>query len=117
MGIEDFKNGTGSVLYARAKQILPGGAQLLGKRGRDVPPDLWPAYYSRASGCEVWDLDGRHYLTSPWWASAPDPRLRRPDVEKAVIDAVKSGPMCTLNPPRTCRWPSCCSSSTPGRTW
>ena len=62
MGIEDFKNGTGQRLYARAKQILPGGAQLLGKRAEMYLPDLWPAYYSRASGCEVWDLDGRHYL-------------------------------------------------------
>src|SRR4029079_14531843 len=57
MGIEDFKNGTGQRLYARAKQILPGGAQLLGKRAEMYLPDLWPAYYSRASGCEVWDLD------------------------------------------------------------
>ncbi|HZX40978.1 MAG TPA: aminotransferase class III-fold pyridoxal phosphate-dependent enzyme, partial [Myxococcaceae bacterium] len=100
MGIEDFKNGSGQRLYARAKQILPGGAQLLGKRAEMYLPDLWPAYYSRASGCEVWDLDGRHYLDFTMVGiGASTLGYADPDVEKAVIDAVKSGPMCTLNPP------------------
>jgi len=100
MGIEDFKNGTGQRLYARAKQILPGGAQLLGKRAEMYLPDLWPAYYSRASGCEVWDLDGRRYLDFTMVGiGAQTLGYADPDVEKAVIDAVKSTPMCTLNPP------------------
>jgi hypothetical protein len=100
MGIEDFKNGTGQRLYARAKQILPGGAQLLGKRAEMYLPDLWPAYYSRASGCEVWDLDGRRFLDFTMVGiGASTLGYADPDVEKAVMDAVKSAPMCTLNPP------------------
>ena len=100
MGIEDFKNGTGQRLYVRAKQILPGGAQLLGKRAEMYLPELWPAYYARASGCEVWDLDGRRYLDFTMVGiGASTLGYADPDVEKAVIDAVKSGPMCTLNPP------------------
>ena len=61
MMIKDLRNGTGQRLYERAKAILPGGAQLLGKRAEMYLPELWPAYYSHASGCEVWDLDGRRY--------------------------------------------------------
>jgi len=100
MGIEDFKNGTGQRLYARAKQILPGGAQLLGKRAEMYLPDLWPAYYARASGCEVWDLDGHRFLDFTMVGiGAQTLGYADPDVEKAVIDAVKSAPMCTLNPP------------------
>ena len=35
---------------------------LLSKRPEMFLPDLWPAYYSKASGCEVWDLDGKKYI-------------------------------------------------------
>ena len=24
-------------------------------------PKLWPAYYSRAKGCNIWDLEGKKY--------------------------------------------------------
>ena len=24
-------------------------------------PNIWPSYYSKAKGCEVWDIDGNHY--------------------------------------------------------
>jgi glutamate-1-semialdehyde 2,1-aminomutase len=100
MSMEEFRNGTGQRLYARAKQILPGGAQLLGKRAEMYLPDLWPAYYSRASGCEVWDLDGRHYLDFTMVGIGSSTLgYADPDVERAVIAAVKAGPMCTLNPP------------------
>jgi len=51
----------GQELYKRAKEIIPGGTQLLSKRPEMFLPDRWPAYYSRAKGCEVWDLDGNHY--------------------------------------------------------
>ena len=51
----------GQALYKRAKEIIPGGTQLLSKRPEMFLPDQWPSYYSRAKGCEVWDLDGNHY--------------------------------------------------------
>ena len=48
-------------LYVKAKKIIPGGTQLLSKRPEMSAPDQWPAYFTKASGCEVWDLDGKHY--------------------------------------------------------
>ena len=24
-------------------------------------PNIWSSYYSKAKGCEVWDIDGNHY--------------------------------------------------------
>ena len=45
-------------LYKRAKKIIPGGTQLLSKRPEMFAPDVWPAYYSKAKGCKIWDLDG-----------------------------------------------------------
>ena len=39
----------------------PGGNMLLSKRG-DVSAGAIPAYFSRAKGCRVWDLDGRELI-------------------------------------------------------
>jgi glutamate-1-semialdehyde aminotransferase len=25
-------------------------------------PEVWPAYYAKAQGAEMWDLDGRRYI-------------------------------------------------------
>ncbi len=49
-------------LYARARTIIPGGTQLLSKRPELFLPGQWPAYYRRAHGVEVEDLDGRTFV-------------------------------------------------------
>ena len=54
--------GKGQDLYLRAKKIIPGGTQLLSKRPERFLPDNWPAYYSKAKGAYLWDLDGNQYL-------------------------------------------------------
>lgn len=95
-----LRGGTGQRLYARARAILPGGAQLLGKRAEMYLPELWPAYYARAAGCEVWDLDGRRYVDFTMVGiGASVLGYADPDVERAVIEAVRAGPMNTLNAP------------------
>ena len=60
--INTLKNSKGSGLYKRAKALIPGGTQLLSKRPEMFAPEVWPAYYSKAKGCRVWDLDGREYI-------------------------------------------------------
>ena len=50
--------GKGQQLYIEAKKIIPGGTQLLSKRPEMFLPDLWPAYYQKASGIEITTLDG-----------------------------------------------------------
>ena len=32
------------------------------KKTRNVLPNQWPTYYSKAKGCKVWDLDGNEYI-------------------------------------------------------
>jgi glutamate-1-semialdehyde 2,1-aminomutase len=56
-----IKTGKSQQLYKKAKKIIPGGTMLLSKRPEMFLPDLWPAYYSKAKGCEVWDLDNNKY--------------------------------------------------------
>ena len=57
-----IETGKGQKLYQKAKEVIPGGTQLLSKRPEMFLPDLWPAYYSKAKGCRIWDLDGREYI-------------------------------------------------------
>ena len=54
--------GTGQKLWKRAKRFIPGGNMMLSKRAEMFLPDLWPAYFSKAKGCRVWDLDGNEYI-------------------------------------------------------
>ena len=63
-------------------------------------PNQWPAYYSKALGAEVWDLDGKAYIDcSIGGVTTSTLGFSDPDVEAAVIAAVKAGPMSTLNCP------------------
>lgn len=92
--------GTGQKLYARARQIIPGGTQLLSKRPEMFLPEQWPVYYERAKGAEVWDLDGKRYVdASIGGVGTAILGYADPEVEQAVIGAVRAGSMCTLNCP------------------
>ena len=48
-------------LLKKAKKIIPGGNQLLSKRAEIFAPNIWPTYFKRAKGCEIWDLNGKKY--------------------------------------------------------
>ena len=86
--------------YKHAKQIIPGGVQLLSKRPEQFAPGQWPAYATRAKGCEVWDMDGKHYydMTSNGIGSCLL-GYADPDVTAAVVDRIQNGSMSTLNAP------------------
>ncbi|MDB6092736.1 MAG: glutamate-semialdehyde -aminomutase [Verrucomicrobia bacterium] len=94
------QTGTGQALYRRARQRIPGGAQLLGKRPEQYLPEGWPAYYRRAQGCTVWDLDGQPYVD--FTSNGIGTCLlgyADPAVNAAVADCIARGNMCTLNSP------------------
>ncbi|MBK6632522.1 MAG: aminotransferase class III-fold pyridoxal phosphate-dependent enzyme [Betaproteobacteria bacterium] len=92
--------GSGQDLYKKARTLIPGGTQLLSKRPEMFLPDLWPAYYARAKGADVWDLDGRQFTdVSSSGISSCVLGFADPDIERAVIGAVQAGVMTTLNCP------------------
>jgi glutamate-1-semialdehyde aminotransferase len=63
-------------------------------------PEGWPAYFSRAKGVEVWDLDGHRYVDmSIMGVGACVLGYADPDVDRAVKAAIDRGSMCTLNTP------------------
>ena len=88
----------GVSLWKEAKKIIPGGNQLLSKRSEKFLPDLWPAYYSKAKGCEVWDLEGNHYYDfAQMGVGACVLGYADNDINRAVKKAIDHGSMCTLN--------------------
>jgi glutamate-1-semialdehyde aminotransferase len=92
--------GKGQILYKKAKTLIPGGTQLLSKRPEMHLPDLWPAYYDKAEGCYVWDLDGKKYIDMSYMGiGACVLGYSNPEVNAAAIDAIKRGSACTLNAP------------------
>lgn len=92
--------GKSQKLYERAKQIIPGGTQLLSKRPEMYLPNKWPAYYSKAKGCEVWDLDNNHYYdTCIMGVGSNILGYAYDEVDNAAKAAINNGSMCTLNAP------------------
>ena len=98
MNINLTSDGTGQKLYKKAKKIIPGGTQLLSKRPEMFLPDFWPAYYSKAKGASVWDIDNNQLLDMSYCGIGSTVLgYSDPDVDSAVIEAIHNSSMCTLN--------------------
>lgn len=96
--LDELKNSTGVNLYKRAKQLMPGGTQLLSKRPEMFAPEVWPAYYSRAKGYKVWDLDGRELIDMSIMAvGACILGYADDEIDDAVLGAVRGGVNSSLN--------------------
>jgi glutamate-1-semialdehyde 2,1-aminomutase len=94
----------GPALWKKAKSIIPGGGQLLSKRAERYLPELWPSYYARAKGCEIWDLDGnRYYDFAQMGVGSCILGYADDDVNEAVTSAIQDGSMASLNLDRTHR--------------
>lgn len=82
--------------YSEAKQLIPGGVQLLSKRPEMFAPEVWPAYFEEASGCEIVDYDGKRFLDMSYCGILSCVLgFADPDVNRAVIRRVTLGNMAT----------------------
>jgi glutamate-1-semialdehyde 2,1-aminomutase len=97
---EGMMLGTGQKLWKRAKRIIPGGSMVLSKRAEMYLPDHWPAYFSKAKGCRVWDLDDREYIDMSIMGIGTNTLgYGHAEVDQAVHETVNAGNMSTLNCP------------------
>ena len=97
---EGAEMGTGQKLWKRAKKVIPGGNMLLSKRAEMFLPDRWPAYFSKAKGCTVWDLDGNEYVDMSIMGIGTNILgYGHPEVDEAVRATVAAGNMSTFNCP------------------
>ncbi len=91
---------TGAELWQRARTVISGGTGLLSKRAEMFDAKGWPSYFSRCSGCEVWDLEDRRYLDFAGGVGAILLGYADPDVTAAVRRRLSLGTYCTLVNPQ-----------------
>ncbi len=92
--------GKGQELYKKARKLIPGGTMLLSKRPEMFLPEGWPAYFSKAKGCRVWDLDGKEYIDCSLMGVGTNTLgYGREEVDEAVARVVRDGNLSTLNAP------------------
>jgi glutamate-1-semialdehyde 2,1-aminomutase len=92
--------GTGQKLYEKAKTLIPGGTMLLSKRPEMFLPEHWPSYFSKAKGCQVWDLDGNEFTDMSIMGIGTNTLgYGYQAVDDAVMDVVKKGNMSTFSCP------------------
>ena len=95
-----MSKGKGQQLWDRAKKCIPGGNMLLSKRAEMFLPDQWPAYFSKAKGCRVWDLDGRELIDMSIMGIGTNLLgYGHPEVDAVVASTLSAGNMSTLNCP------------------
>lgn len=87
-------------LQNKSVKLIPGMTQLLSKRPDLYSRGVWPTYFKEAHGIEVTDLDNNKYLDfSVGGIGATVLGYADKNVNKAVINVIKSGSASTLNPP------------------
>lgn len=89
----------GPELWSRAKNEISCGTGLMSKRAELFDPVSWPAYFSRCSGCEVWDFEGRRYVDFAGGVGAILLGYGDPDITLAVKRRLDLGTYCTLVSP------------------
>ena len=92
--------GTGEKLWSRARRVIPDGNMLLSKRAELFVPKGWPAYFSRTSGCQVWDLDDKPYFDLGYMGIGTNILgYSHSKVDEAVRRVIDAGNLSTLNCP------------------
>jgi glutamate-1-semialdehyde 2,1-aminomutase len=95
-----MKYSKSQLMQKKAKQLIPGMAQLLSKRPDMFSLGVWPGYYSKAQGAKVWDLDGNAYIDmSIGGIGANVLGYADTDVDAVVMQAIRNGSSCSLNSP------------------
>ncbi len=97
---EGASMGTGQKLWKRAKNVIAGGNMLLSKRPEMFLPEQWPAYFSRARGCTVWDLDDNAYTDMSIMGIGTNTLgYGHPEVDGALRRTIDACNMSTFNCP------------------
>jgi glutamate-1-semialdehyde 2,1-aminomutase len=97
--VERLKTVSGPDLWRAAKTKVSCGTGLRSKWAELYDPRSWPSYFSRCSGCDIWDLNGRHYRDFGAGAGAIVLGYSDPDVNRAVKRRIDAGSYCQLLSP------------------
>ncbi len=91
-------NLSGEEIYQRAKRVIPGGNMLISKRPEMFLSNGWPSYFSRTSGCYIWDLNDNKFIDMCTMSVGTNILgYSHPEVDAVVKDVVEKGNLGTLN--------------------
>ena len=111
-------NNKGQDLWSRAKNVIPGGNMLLSKRAEMFLPNQWPAYFTKAKDCRVWDLNGRELIDMSIMGIGTNILgYGRNEVDAVVAETVSNGNMSTLNCPEEVFLAERLVALHPGQIW
>jgi glutamate-1-semialdehyde 2,1-aminomutase len=89
---------SGVDLWEHAKQIIPGGGQLLSKKAERFAPGVWPSYYKKAKGYKIWDIKGNLFIDfAQMGVGSCVLGYADKHVNLAVSSAIRDGNMASLN--------------------
>ena len=86
-------------LWQRAKKSILHGNMLLSKRPEMHLPNLWPTYYLKAKGINIWGLDKKKYTDMLFLVGPNTLGYANPKIDNSVIKTIKMGNMSSLNCP------------------
>ena len=82
----------------KANKIIPNGNMLLSKNPDTILPNIWPAYFSKAEECYIWDIDNNKYLDFSYMGVGTNILgYANKEVDIAVKKAIEKGNISTLN--------------------
>ena len=83
-----------------ANKIIPGGNMLLSKNPDRFLPNIWPTYYKKAKGCNIWDLDNKKFIDiSIMGVGTNILGYANQEIDNKVISSIKKSNMSTFNSP------------------
>jgi len=97
---EGSKLCSGQKLWKRAQNSIQGGNMFFSKNPDLILPNHWPTYYSRAKGCNIWDIDNRKFVDfSMMGVGTNILGYARDEIDNAVKKNISKSNMSTLNCP------------------
>ncbi len=93
-----MKKNKNLLIWNKAKSIIPNGNSFLSKNPSRFPINNWPIYFSKAKGCEIWDLNNKKFYDFSYMGVGTNILgYADKDVDKAVISEIKKSNMSSLN--------------------
>lgn len=98
--MEKILKNKNNLLWTEAQKLILGGNSLFSKRPENFLPLFWPAYFSKAKGCYVWDITNKKYIDMSLMGVGTNVLgYANKKVDNAVIKNLKKSNMTTLNCP------------------
>ena len=88
------------LLWKIAKRYIPTGNMFLSKNPSRFIDKIWPTYFSKSKGCEVWDLNKKKYYDMSLMGVGTNILgYANKKVDTKVKDVIQKGNLTTLNCP------------------